>query len=84
MYQILLERHAEKDLKSLDKAIYKRVKRSLLSLKENPRPIGSKKLRDHGNEWRIRIGDWRILYEIDDKSKLVRIFRVKHRSKAYQ
>ena len=83
MYRVFIERRAEKDLKRFNNELYARVMRVLLSLKENPRPHGTKKLRDKGNEWRLRVGNWRITYEINDGEEAIRIFRVKHRGKGY-
>ncbi len=56
---------------------------ALRALEENPRPPGVKKLRGRENEWRIRVGDYRIVYEIHDRILLVIVIRIRHRSKAY-
>jgi mRNA interferase RelE/StbE len=53
-------------------------------LSENPRPAGCKKLRGFKDTWRIRIGDWRVVYLIDDVAKLVTITRVAHRREVYE
>jgi mRNA-degrading endonuclease RelE of RelBE toxin-antitoxin system len=53
-------------------------------LAENPRPLGYRKLTGSKNDWRIRIGDYRVLYEIDEKAKAVRIMRVRHRREVYR
>ena len=83
MYSILITKTAEKDLNVLDNLVKKRVIEHILYLKENPRPHGVKKLRGLANAWRLRIADIRLLYEIDDKKKEVKIYRIKHRSKVY-
>ena len=83
MYKILIERTAEKDLDALDKTLRARVIERLLLLEKNPRLSAAKKLSGSRNAWRLRIGDWRVIYEIIDKSKEVKIYRIKHRSKAY-
>ncbi|MBI2639931.1 MAG: type II toxin-antitoxin system RelE/ParE family toxin [Candidatus Sungbacteria bacterium] len=82
MYRVLLESRAERDLGLLERSMHNRIIERLLKLRVNPRDsalklIGSK------NAWRIRIGDWRVLYEIDDGIKEVKIYRIKHRSRAY-
>lgn len=82
MYKILVERRAELDLQNLEKITRDRIVKYLLKLKNSPRLYG-KKLRGSGSVWRIRVGDWRVLYEIYDKTKEVKIYRIKHRSNAY-
>ena len=62
----------------------KRVDAALRSLLENPRPPGAKKLSGSQHDWRVRVGDYRILYEVDDKGRLVIIWRVTHRREAYR
>ncbi|HEY4495221.1 MAG TPA: type II toxin-antitoxin system RelE/ParE family toxin [Candidatus Paceibacterota bacterium] len=59
-----------------------RVIAHLLMLKNNTR-TNAKKLKGTDNVWRIRVGDFRIIYEIEDKTKAIKIYRIKHRSKAY-
>jgi mRNA interferase RelE/StbE len=57
--------------------------RLIRSLAGEPRPHGSQKLTNR-EEWRIRLGDYRVLYTIDDQKKTVTVIRVKHRAKAYE
>ena len=82
-YKVLLESRAEKDLNKLENDIRARVVTRLLFLRNDPRPAGSKKLEGSKSTWRIRIGDWRVVYEINDKAREVKIYRVKHRSEGY-
>ena len=74
---------AEKDLDAVTGHDFNAVKNRILLLSENPRPFGSKKLTDEGG-YRIRSGDFRILYRIDDMAKEVIIYRVKHRKEVYR
>jgi len=84
-YVVLLESHAEKELKSLPKEVLKRVDIKLQALSLNPRPRGVAKLKGKESEgWRLRIGDYRLLYQIDDKENVVRIYRIKHRREVYR
>lgn len=84
MYRIVVSRSAEKDLKRLSTSIFKRVAVKIDTLAENPRPSGSKKLKGTQDElWRIRVGDYRIIYEIGDELKLVDIRRIRHRKDVY-
>lgn len=82
MYKILLEKRAERGLDSLESAIKKRVVECLLKLKNEPR-FNARKLQGAKNTWRVRAGDWRIIYEIDDRNKEIKVYAIKHRSKAY-
>jgi len=56
----------------------------LEGLATGPRPHGCKKLKGGANEWRIRIGDYRVIYEIDDAAKTVDVTRIAHRREVYQ
>ncbi len=55
-----------------------------MGMYKEPRPHKSKKLAGGGSRWRIRIGDYRMLYEIDDTKKIVRIYRIAHRKEVYR
>jgi mRNA interferase RelE/StbE len=84
MYQVVVERSAEKDLKRLSTGIRARVAIALRALAENPRPSGSRKLAGTKHDWRIRVGDYRIIYEIADVIRVVRVQRIRHRREAYR
>jgi Cytotoxic translational repressor of toxin-antitoxin stability system len=84
-YVVLLESRAEKELKSLPKEVLQRVDIKLQALSLNPRPRWTAKLKGKESEgWRLRIGDYRLLYQIDDKENVVRIYRIKHRREVYR
>lgn len=83
-YQISLTPAAKRDLDRITSEIFQRIVKSLKSLEQNPRPQGIKKLANRENEWRIRVGNHRILFEIDDDQKLVTIFRIRHRKDVYR
>jgi mRNA interferase RelE/StbE len=84
VYEIVIESRAEKELEQLPKNILRKLDIKFLQLKKNPRDFGSKKLTGRIEGWRIRIQDYRVLYQIDDKQKLVKIFRIKHRRDVYR
>ena len=84
MYEVLLERNAERDLKKLPKDIFHRIVVSVKSLAQNPKPQGSRKIIGSKNDWRIRVGDYRVIYEIDEEGRAVRIMRIRHRREAYR
>ncbi len=79
MYQVVVERSAEKDLKRLSVEIRSPVATVLRSLATNPRPSGSRKLAGTKHDWRVRVGDYRIIYEIADVIRVVRVQRIRHR-----
>jgi len=83
MYRIIIERKAAKEIESLSGDIIQRIIDTVKNLKLNPRPYGSKKLIGEVG-WRVRIGDYRILYMIDDNQKVITIYRVKHRKEVYR
>ncbi len=84
MYRVLLERAAEKDLKRLSAEIHDRIIAAIQALARNPRPAGCRKLAGSQNDWRIRVGDYRVVYEIAYEIRIVRINRVRHRREVYR
>ena len=84
MYDVLLERHAERDLKPLPAIAFRRIIAAIQLLADDPRPAGCKKLVGSQRDWRIRIGEYRVLFEIDDTEQIVRVMRVRHRRDAYR
>jgi mRNA interferase RelE/StbE len=84
MYRVLLERGAEKDLGRLSAETHDRVIVAIQSLAMNPRPSGCRKLTGSKNDWRIRVGDYRVVYEIADQIRIVRVNRARHRREVYR
>jgi mRNA interferase RelE/StbE len=84
VYEILLEGRAERDLKKLPAEVFYRIVSNLKDLAENPKPPGSRKITGSKNDWRIRIGEYRVIYEIDGKAKAVKVMRIRHRREAYR
>jgi mRNA interferase RelE/StbE len=83
-YDVALTSSATKELKNLSTQLIARIVPRLENLASNPRPPGCKKLRGGDREWRIRIGDYRVVYTIDDAKLLVEVTRIRHRSEVYQ
>ena len=83
MYKIQIIPSAIKDLDRLDKKIFSQVKNKILSLSLDPRSTNTLKLTAEEG-YRIRSGDHRILYRIDDKNKMIYIYRIKHRKESYR
>ena len=84
MYNVLLERAAEKDLARLTVGMHDRVIVALHGLAQNPRPPGCRKLTGAKHNWRIRVGDYRVVYEIADVIRVVRVHRIRHRGEVYR
>ena len=83
-YALDIKQSAQKELDALDDAVFTRIDRKILALADNPRPAGCKKLKGYKDQWRVRVGDCRVLYIIDDTAKLVTITRVAHRREVYE
>ena len=84
MYSVLLERAAEKDLSRLSAQVHDRIITTIQGLARDPRPPGCRKLVGSEHDWRIRVGDYRVIYEIADVVRVVRIHRVRHRREVYR
>ena len=84
MYEVYLERAAERDLRRFSAEDFIRAIPHIKALAENPRPQGCRKITGSKSDWRIRIGDYRVIYEIDEKGKAVKVMRVRHRREAYR
>ncbi|MEA5600124.1 type II toxin-antitoxin system RelE/ParE family toxin [Nostoc sp. UHCC 0252] len=83
-YQIELSNKAAKQLKKLSADIRDKINEKILELADNPRPSGVVKLENTGNKYRIRVGNYRILYEIQDDVLIVKVVRVGHRRDVYR
>ncbi len=82
-YSLFISRKAQKELARLPIRLYECVVAAIRELAENPRPSGCRKL--SGREgWRIRIGDYRVIYQIDDKQNKITVRHVGHRREIYR
>jgi len=82
-YQVVLSRSARKELERLPDKAADRIVCQLEALGREPRPIGCLKLKGAG-QWRIRIGDYRIIYAIDDSARLIDVGLIRHRKDVYR
>ena len=82
-YSVALKRSAEKELEVLPEKIHDHIVSQLISFKENPRPAGVLKLRGRPG-YRKRVGDYRILYTVDDENKRVEVVSIAHRKEVYR
>ncbi|MBZ5514042.1 MAG: type II toxin-antitoxin system RelE/ParE family toxin [Acidobacteriia bacterium] len=84
-YRVLIDPRAVRELEALPKSVVTRIDAAILSLATNPRPAGTKRLKGKLKEgWRVRVGDYRILYRIDEEKGEVRIFSIGHRREIYR
>jgi mRNA interferase RelE/StbE len=72
-YSVDVKPPARKELEALPDSLLARVVRKLEALRDAPRPAGCKKLKGYDDQWRVRVGDWRVVYTIDDAAKLVSV-----------
>jgi mRNA interferase RelE/StbE len=86
MHKIVIRSSAERELKKLPIKIYQNVRTLIFSLAENPRPYGVETLTDYGKEkhYRVRNGDYRIIYQIHDDIITIEIVKVGHRRDIYK
>ena len=83
MYRLEISHVAHRQIADLSPRTARRVNEAIAQLASEPRPPGAKKLM--GIEgYRVRVGDYRVLYVVDDKSCLITVYRVKHRREAYR
>lgn len=84
MYHIRFKKKAYKELLKLPSVMIKKVATAIDELAANPRPEGSKKLKgSNENLWRIRIGDYRVIYLIEDRVKVIEVRKIGHRKDIY-
>jgi mRNA interferase RelE/StbE len=83
-YAVTFSRSARKELERLPAQLLERIFPKIESLALQPRPAGYKKLKGAQNLWRIRIGDYRAVYSVNDSSRVVDVIAVRHRSEAYR
>ena len=82
-YEVRIIASAEKEMDKLLSSVHTRLAEKIISLGNEPRPSGVKKLIGR-NEYRLRVGDYRILYTVDDANYVVTIFAARHRKEVYR
>jgi mRNA interferase RelE/StbE len=83
-YRIILKPSAERAFLALSKDVQKRIDRRLLALQDTPRPPGIKALAGESGVYRLRVGDYRLLYEVHDDQVLVLVVAIGHRREVYR
>ena len=82
-YRVDIRPAARRELEKLRQPMFTRMSGAIAALSVNPRPRGCTKLVDTDSDYRVRVGDYRVLYEVFDKERLVLVYRIRHRSKVY-
>lgn len=82
-YAVEITRRAQKDIKKLDRQVQRRVLDAIDTLRREPRPRGVKPLKE-SPFYRVRVGDYRIIYNVEEDRLLVLVIRVRHRREAYR
>jgi mRNA interferase RelE/StbE len=82
-FEIRIKKSAEREMDALPAQIFSRITKEILQLESSPRPRGCKKLRGR-HEYRLRVGDYRILYTVNDDSSSIEIITVGHRRDVYR
>jgi mRNA interferase RelE/StbE len=84
MYNVIIDKQILKVLDNIPEIYLLKIRSAINALSENPRPQGCKKLSNSENNYRIRIGVYRIIYSIEDNILLVKVIRIAHRQSAYK
>lgn len=84
MYHVTLPRSALKDLEAIAEPYQSAIERRIGALAVQPLPHGVKKMKGYKNTWRIRVGDYRIIYTVDERQKIVDISGIGHRQSVYK
>jgi mRNA interferase RelE/StbE len=83
-YQIIMTAEARRNMLALPKDVVRRVDACILALAEKSRPPKTKKLKGVGDLWRVCVGDYRIVYQIEDDRLLIVVIRIGHRREIYR
>ena len=83
-YRIEFAPRADRQFRALERSLQVRLRRRIDSLAENPRPQGIKKLEGEEDLYRLRVGDYRIIYQIQEKRLIVLVVGVGHRAEVYR
>jgi mRNA interferase RelE/StbE len=84
LYEVRLAPAAARDLSRLDRPMQRRVATAIDRLAREPRPAGSTKLRGSDDIWRVRVGKYRVLYQVADAVLLILVIRIGHRAEVYR
>lgn len=83
-WRVQIERRAERSLRRLPKPLLARIRSAIGGLGEDPRPHGYRKLKGFENLYRIRVGEWRVVYAIEEEMLIILIVEISPRGDAYR
>ena len=83
-YRIVMTAEARRNMLALPRDVARRVDACILALAQTPRPPRTKKLKGAGDLWRVRVGDYRVVYQIEDGKLLILVIRIGHRREVYR
>ena len=83
-WQVIIHRKAEKNIKRLRGEMLERTRHAIRTLAGNPRPIGYKKMMGYDNLYRIRVGDWRMIYAVEEDKLIVLVLEIAPRRRIYR
>lgn len=84
MYSIIIKNSAKKELNAIPADQFLKIDAAILVLKKNPHPYPQSKKLKGEDKRRLRVGDYRVVYAVDEKEKAITIYRVRHRKEAYR
>ncbi len=83
-YQLIIPKRVQKQLDGLPERVYERIREQIVALSDVPRPPGTKKLEGYQDRYRVRVGDYRVVYIVDDTARRLELESVRHRSDVYR
>ena len=83
LHRVTIKPSAERELRKLDRAVVPRIINAVQYLADQPRPLGCRKLSGADSKYRIRIGNYRVVYAINDQDRIVDVLYIRHRKDAY-
>ena len=83
-FKVELKGSTEHDLKRIDRRYIQKILEAIEGLIENPFPVQSKKLKDSESSYRLRVTDYRIIYQVDSNNRTIVIYHIRHRRDAYK
>jgi len=84
LYKIAPKKSLEQDLRKIHRQFIPRILESIEGLSENPFPVQSRKMKDAQSTYRLRVGDYRVIYQVDTGNKVVTVYHARHRKDAYK
>ncbi len=84
MYKLTIKKSAGKELDSLPEQLFQKIDKALLALKEDPFPFPHAIKFTGENKYRLRIGDYRVVYAVNVEEKIITIYRIRHRKDVYR